>query len=66
MLKSLSTYLRRLQRLSLWGCNRITKAGLFDVLQEAEMLGDLSVDALPHSVRLTDTSLVELTASGYA
>lgn len=51
MLKAMAPHLRQLRRLTLWGCTRVTKAGVFALLQESENLEELSIDALPHSVR---------------
>ena len=51
MLKDMASHLHGLKRLTLWGCTRVTKTGVFDVLREAEDLEELSLDALPHSVR---------------
>jgi len=53
MLKDMALHLRTLKRLTLWGCTRITKAGVFNILREAEYLEELSLDALPHSVSST-------------
>jgi len=49
MLKSMAGHLRYLRRLTLWGCTRVTKAGVYAVLEEAQDLEELSLDALPHS-----------------
>lgn len=50
MLKAMAPHLRRLKRLTLWGCTRVTQNGVFEILREAEYLEELSLDGLPHSV----------------
>ena len=50
MLKAMAPHLRELKRLTLWGCTRITKAGVSHILHAADFLEELSLDALPHSV----------------
>jgi len=50
MLKDLAPLLRGLKRLTLWGCTRVTRSGVFEILREAEDLQELRLDALPHSV----------------
>lgn len=51
MLKDVAEHLTHLQRLTLWGCTRVSRAGVYEVLHEATSLQELSIDALPHSVR---------------
>lgn len=62
MLKDLSRHLKDLKRLTLWGCTRITRDGLYAILDEAEEMQELSLDVLPHSVslRLAQARLVSL------
>ena len=50
MLKKMAIPLRRLTRLTLWGCTRITRAGVFEILHEAQGMEEMSLDALAHSV----------------
>lgn len=50
ILKVIARHLRSLQRLTLWGCIRVTRSGVFELLKEAEDLEEISLDALPHSV----------------
>ncbi|ORY31235.1 hypothetical protein BCR39DRAFT_527024 [Naematelia encephala] len=49
MLTEAAKHLHELRRLTLWGCTRITREGVFDILREAGHLQELSLDALPHS-----------------
>lgn len=50
MLKDMSLSLSRLERLTLWGCIRVTREGVYNILREADKLRDLSLDAALHSV----------------
>ncbi|WWC92354.1 uncharacterized protein L201_007311 [Kwoniella dendrophila CBS 6074] len=50
ILKTIARYLNKLKRLTLWGCTRVTKDGVFEILYEAAReVEELSLDALPHS-----------------
>ncbi|WWC72622.1 uncharacterized protein I206_106585 [Kwoniella pini CBS 10737] len=50
ILKTIASNLTKLKRLTLWGCTRVTKDGVFEILQEASReIEELSLDALPHS-----------------
>lgn len=50
MLRDMSSALQNLRRLTLWGCTRLTRDGVYKILREAENIEELSLDALPHSV----------------
>lgn len=50
MLRALAPYLSSLKRLQLIGCTRITQAGVYEVLREADGIEELILDAPPHSV----------------
>ncbi|WWD20751.1 hypothetical protein CI109_105227 [Kwoniella shandongensis] len=57
ILKVMAPHLKALRRLTLWGCSRVTRDGVFTILDEAgDNVEELSLDALPHS-RLLDLSL---------
>lgn len=49
LLKSLAPYLTKLKRLILWGCIKITREGVYEVLRSADGIEELSLDAVPHS-----------------
>ena len=51
VLTMMAAHLRSLRKFTLWGCTRTTSAGVFAVLNEADYLEELSLDAIPHSVR---------------
>lgn len=50
MLRDMSLALKHLRRLTLWGCIRVTREGVYKILREAEDIEELSLDAMPHSV----------------
>lgn len=62
MLKGMAPHLQSLKRLTLWGCTRITREGVYEILRQAEDLDDLSLDALPHSVSIFMTILCSWSA----
>ncbi|OCF33621.1 hypothetical protein I316_04695 [Kwoniella heveanensis BCC8398] len=48
--KTIAPDLSKLKRLTLWGCSRVTRDGVFSILSEAaDEVAELSLDALPHS-----------------
>ncbi|WVQ95692.1 hypothetical protein IAU59_002790 [Kwoniella sp. CBS 9459] len=50
ILKTIAPDLISLRRLTLWGCTRVTRDGVFSLLNEAaDNVEELSLDALPHS-----------------
>lgn len=50
ILKVMAPRLRNLRRLTFWGCTRVTREGIFSVLNEVgPNVQELSLDALPHS-----------------
>nr|XP_018259775.1 uncharacterized protein I303_07845 [Kwoniella dejecticola CBS 10117]OBR81933.1 hypothetical protein I303_07845 [Kwoniella dejecticola CBS 10117] len=50
ILKTIAPNLNKLKRLTLWGCTRVTKDGVFEILHEASReIEELSLDALLHS-----------------
>ncbi|WVQ85859.1 hypothetical protein IAT38_008027 [Cryptococcus sp. DSM 104549] len=54
ILKVMAPYLKGLRRLTLWGCSKATRDGVFAILEEAgEHIEELSLDALVHA-RLLD------------
>ncbi|RXK41989.1 hypothetical protein M231_00710 [Tremella mesenterica] len=55
LLIKMSESLENLRRLTIWGCTRVTKDGIGEIIRRAEGLEELSVDALSHS-GLTDMS----------
>ncbi|WVF68162.1 hypothetical protein IAT40_002927 [Kwoniella sp. CBS 6097] len=60
ILKTIAPDLANLKRLTLWGCTRVTRDGVFGILTEAaDEVGELSLDALPHS------GLLDLASSPY-
>jgi hypothetical protein len=61
MLKSVAEHLTHLQRLTFWGCTRVTRRGVYEVLHEASSLQELSIDALPHSVSASLLFLITIT-----
>ncbi|KAK8850569.1 hypothetical protein IAR55_004487 [Kwoniella newhampshirensis] len=57
ILKAMAPHLTALRRLTLWGCSRVTRDGVFTILDEAnDNVVELSLDALPHSRLLDLTS----------
>lgn len=50
MLRTAAQGLSNLRRLTLWGCTRVTKSSVYKVLEQAEDIQELSLDATPHSV----------------
>ncbi|WRT70742.1 uncharacterized protein IL334_007741 [Kwoniella shivajii] len=50
ILKTIAPNLSKLKRLTLWGCTRITKDGVFEILHESSNhIEELSLDAVSHS-----------------
>lgn len=50
LLKLAAPALKRLLRLAIWGCTRVTRGTLLAIMEHAEDLEELSLDALPHTV----------------
>jgi hypothetical protein len=55
MLKDMAPSLGHLKRLTLWGCTRISRSGLGAILEESEHLEELSLDAVSHSVSVSQS-----------
>jgi hypothetical protein len=54
LLKLAAPSLSDLRRLTIWGCSRVTRGTLLAILHHAEGIEELSLDALPHTVRRSD------------
>ena len=65
MLKNIARHLRHLRRLTFWGCGRITREGVFEILREAENLTELSLDASHHKASPKPTSRPILHKAAY-
>ena len=52
LLKLAAPSLSHLRKLTIWGCTRVTRATILAILQHAENIQELSLDALPHTVGL--------------
>lgn len=50
LLKLAAPSLSHLRRLTIWGCTRVTRKTILAILEHAEDIEELSLDALPHTV----------------